>query len=228
MQVSTRHQEELAQVELTTYDEAIKVCRLFGAVFIMRLIQARRFPNQLASHVSWLAGMIAELPQFNEWSTQISLRVGDTSRARSLLLMTPPTSPNYMINMTRAALCEATADGDSIDLIANNLIGSGHADHAIDMLLAVGAVDRAVEKLISLGQLRDAAMLLRMRRYDDRNSELVRSVATQLIDNRSLLLGLLLLSEGGFYNDVVGITSGIVGPEVSRLLSFLEAPDNFL
>ena len=65
MQVSTRHQEELAQVELSTYDEAIKVCRLFGAVFIMRLIQARRFPNQLASHVSWLAGMIAELPQFN-------------------------------------------------------------------------------------------------------------------------------------------------------------------
>ena len=96
------------------------------------------------------------------------------------------------------------------------------------MLLAVGAVDRAVEKLISLGQLRDAAMLLRMRRDDDRNSELVRSVATQLIDNRSLLLGLLLLSEGGFYSDVVGITSGIVGPEVSRLLSFLEAPDNFL
>ena len=228
MQISTRHEEELSRVEFSTYEEAIKVCRLFGAVFIMRLIQARQYPNRLAARISWLARMIAELPEFNEWSIRIALRVGDTTRARDLLMLTPATSPNYMTNMNRALLCDATVDGQLVEIIANNMISADRVDDAIDTLLAVGAVDRAVEKFISLGQLREAALLLRMRQYDERNHELVKSVATRLIDNRALLLGLLLLSECGFHSEVAGVVTSIVGTEVSSLLSYLEESSNFL
>ena len=94
-----------------------------------------------------------------------------------------------------------------------------------NLLLITGAVDVAANKLIDQGNIREAAMLLRMRRDKKKILDLYHKVATMLINQRKLMLGLLMLSEGGFNAEMVGLISSIVGVEFSHLLSFLDEND---
>ena len=225
VQDPSRYQRELYNLSLKSPDEAIKACRLFGVIFIMRLIQAKQNPNSLSEHVSWLNGLISGCVQFSSWAIRLALKVGDTVTARNILLMTSPNSPDYITNMTKAALFDTLQPGEAVETATKALFDNNKYDEAIDLLLITGAVDVAANKLIDQGNIREAAMLLRMRRDKKKILDLYHKVATMLINQRKLMLGLLMLSEGGFNAEMVGLISSIVGVEFSHLLSFLDEND---
>lgn len=220
MQDEVRYSRELSHLIMSTDQDAIKACRLFGAIFIQRLIRAKMNPNRLSEHVAWLFGIISGCPEFDAWAIRIALKTGDCITARNLLMMTPPDSPHYIQNMTKASLFDAHS-GESIRAVTQAMISNGNIDDAIDILLTVNDIETACKKLIEVDDLRSAAMLVRTRRESERNPELVHTIATQLIEQRSLLLGLLMLSEGGFHDEMIQLVSKIIGPEMSHLLSFL-------
>ncbi|OHT06673.1 hypothetical protein TRFO_25206 [Tritrichomonas foetus] len=225
VQDPVRYQRELNNLVLRSPDEAIKACRLYGAIFIMRLIQAKQNPNALSEHLSWLNGLISECVNFSSWAIRLALKVGDNATARNILLMTSPSSPDYIINLTKAALFDTHQPGEAVETVAQSLFENNKNDEAIDVLLITGAVDIAVKHLIDQGNIRDAAMLLRMRRDKTKIFDLYHKVANMLIDQRKLMLGLIMLSEGGFNGEMVGLISSIIGVEFSHLLSFLDEND---
>lgn len=225
VQGSERYQKEFRKLKLNSADEAIKACRLFGVIFIMRLIQAKQNPNSLSEHVSWLNGLISGCVQFSSWAISLALKIGDNISARNILLMTSPTSPDFLRNMTKAALFDAQSAGESVKLVTRTLFNIGKKDEAIDILLITGDINGAVKMLCDQDKIRDAAMLLRMRRDKKKHLDLYHAVASKLIEQRKLMLGLLMLSEGGFNGEMVGLISSIIGVEFSHIVSFLDEED---
>lgn len=217
-----KYQKEFKKLELVSPDEAIKACRLFGVIFIMRLIQAKQNPNALSEHVSWLNGLISGCVQFSSWAISLALKVGDNLTARNILLMTSPTDPNFMANLTKAALFDAQKAGESVEMVTKTLFDYGKEEEAIDLMLITGDVESAVKYFCDQGKIRDAAMLLRMRKDKKKHLELYHKIATQLIEQRKLMLGLLMLSEGGFNGEMIGLISSIIGVEFSHIVSFLD------
>ncbi|OHT15479.1 hypothetical protein TRFO_02782 [Tritrichomonas foetus] len=216
-----KYHSQLTKIFLNSPIEAVKACRLFGSVFIRRLIQSRMNHYTLNEQVKLLFGILSSCEDFSEVAIRMALKIGDNETAKQLLLNTSPTDPHYLRNMNRAALFDLKAVGESVIGVVQNLFANGKTEEATEILLTVGGIDFLVKKYLDMGQIREAAMILRIRRDSKDYSKLAYEVASNLIDNRCLLLGLLILTEFGYHEEVTNIVSRIYGDEMTHLLSFL-------
>lgn len=235
-----RYLNQLMSLKLSTPEQAIKACRLFGSIFIMRLIQCKINPRELFDQTNLLFEIISSSQDFNPVAIRLALKLGNNEMAKKLLLETPPNDPNYLYNMDRVALFDVKEIGDAVISVVENLYANGKAGDADEILLTIGAYDYLTRKYLDMKKPRTAALLLRVRKeiYQDssRNSDresyekkrkLAYDVATQLIAKKYLLLGLMILTENDYNEKVNMIVSGIFGNEMTHLLSFLhDADDN--
>lgn len=222
--------QQLVNLKLKAPDEAIKACRLFGAIFIRRLIQSKINKTELQVQTRFLFQILSNCRDSLNVAFKLALMMGDRKTARNMLLKASPKSPNYVNNMTKAALFDIKEMGETMTQVIQNLYFNGKNNEASELLLIIGNIYFLVKKALQLGEPRDAAMYLRSRKVEEENLETHRKIAydvsTELISNKHLLLGLTLLMENDFHDQVSKIVSGIFGDEMTHLLSFLKLTKN--
>ena len=221
---------QLASLKASNPQEAIQACRHFGVVFVMRLIKSKLNVGELIAQRKILFGIIESCKDFRSLTVSFALNIGDYEIARQKLLETPPNDPEYLHNMSRAALFDLNPTnslqpteklGVSLVSVVQNLFASGSIREATDILLTVGGVDFLVKKYLEIGLIREAGMMLRNIGNSKEYSKIAYDVASKLISGRFLLLGLVILTEKGYQNEVIKVISGIFGDEMNHLLSFL-------
>lgn len=221
-----QYMSQLVHLKLKTPEEAIKACRLFGAIFIMRLIRSKINKSSLLNQTKLLFQILSNCNDFSSVAFKLALIIGDREAARTMLLQTPPKDPNYLNNMNRAALFDIKEMGESMKRVTQNLFANGKINDAVDLLLIAGDYFSLVNKYLEFNMPREAAMIIRNRidtNDSEKNKKIAYDVATELISNKHLLLGLKVLMENDFHDQVSKIVSGIFGDEMTHLLSFLNA-----
>ncbi|OHT06047.1 hypothetical protein TRFO_05689 [Tritrichomonas foetus] len=217
-----RYLRELKNLKIASFQQALNNARLFGSTFVQKLLVNKENPNIFRNNIALLYKIVSTHSLFHSWCVRIALKIGEITEARDLLFKTDPKSKDYMVKMSLAALFDTKLPSESIDLVINNLIQNNRFIEAVDIILVTQGPKAAIEMLLRNGRYREAYIIIMLQKAKDIDEELVHKLANYLIEDNSILPALKLLSVCGNQDEIIKITTSVIGIDLSPILKWLD------
>jgi hypothetical protein len=175
----------------------LDVFEKYGLPFLRMLHQSMAAPDWARDQFSVMLNACIPVTALVNQAFRLALLLGDFEAAQSVLSASPPTSPQFRLNMFKWALLGVEGAIATVEMAASQLMTCDFIDDALEMLLITGNWEMAVEKLIGVDRPIEAATVCRAQEFSEQKQIHLNRIAMKFVEDGNIPLALKLFSEAG-------------------------------